>query len=140
MTFAIATATYVCLFILNFLAFGMQRTTLLISRELGVEPAIAGLLLPKWFPLVWLIILTKWGVLLFIAMYLSFWFALALGIITFVLSIYLPIPWWKYIPFYRRRIEQLRIVDEKVGQELEAMLGASRFGRIRHPDPDMPWW
>jgi hypothetical protein len=48
-------------YILEFGAFGMQRATLLMSREVGVTPQIGALLLPSWFPIVWLVRLVKWA-------------------------------------------------------------------------------
>jgi hypothetical protein len=46
---------FAVLFLVNFAAFGMQRATLLMSREAGVPSQISALLLPSWFPAVWLV-------------------------------------------------------------------------------------
>jgi hypothetical protein len=120
-------ATFVMLFTIKFLAFGMQRATLLISRESGVPPKFSALLLPAWYPAVWLVIAAKWGTLLLIALNWSWWIAGALALVELFLSSILPIPYKAYIPSFRRRVEQHKNSDPALGKALEAMLNSSRI-------------
>ena len=58
---------FVVCFLLEFAAFGMQRATLLMSGEANVPHQIGAMLLPSWFPIVWLARIGKWGVLFAVA-------------------------------------------------------------------------
>ena len=80
-------------FLLEFGAFGMQRATLLMSREADVPPQIGAMLLPSWFPAVWLVRICKWAVLLAIAFTWSWGAGIGLLVADVVLSSFLPIPY-----------------------------------------------
>jgi len=114
-------------FVLEFAAFGMQRATLLISREAGVPYQITKWLLPVWFPAVWVLRITKWGTLLFIAFSWSWGFAAALLLADVVLSAVLPIPYSLYVPSFRKRIAQIKRYDEGAGENLERILNSSKI-------------
>jgi len=96
-------------FLLEFLAFGMQRATLLMSREADVPAKIGALLLPSWFPIVWLVRICKWGILITIVFLWSWSVAIGLLVANVILSSILPIPYGIYIPFFRERILQVKL-------------------------------
>ena len=114
-------------FILEFGAFGMQRATLLMSREAGVAPQIGALLLPSWFPIVWLVRLAKWAVLCYIAFAWSWGVAGGLLLANFILSAILPIPYSLYVPTFRSRVNEIKVNDVEAGQALEQMLNLSNI-------------
>lgn len=118
---------FVVAFILEFGAFGMQRATLLMSREAGVPPQIGALLLPSWFPIVWLVRLIKWAVLCYIAFTWSWVLAGGLLVADFIISAILPIPYSVYVPFFRSRINKIKASDIEAGDALEQMLSLSKI-------------
>lgn len=119
--------TFVVLFIAEFAVFGMQRATLLMSREADVPNRVAALLLPAWFPAVWIVTIGKWASL--IAIGYSWSWVIAGGLVGagILLSAILPIPYRAYVPGFRKRIAQIRERDGQVAATLEAMLNASRI-------------
>ena len=127
MTHEIMLALFVVLAVLMFGAFGMQRTTLLLAREANTSSKATAMLLPAWFPAVWVPRLAKWGLLLYIAVSWSWWVALGLFVAELVLSAVLPIPSRLYLPLFRRRIEQLRGEHANLANSLEALLNASQL-------------
>lgn len=127
MNHQILVAMFVGLFLAEFAAFGMQRATLLMSREASVPYQVAALILPTWFPAVWLVRIAKWGALLLIAFSWSWGIAAGLLVADFILSAVLPIPYHAYIPSFRKRIAQIKAQDAEAGAGLEAMLNASKI-------------
>lgn len=119
--------TFAACFLLEFAAFGMQRATLLMSREADVPPQIGAMLLPSWFPTVWLVRICKWGVLIAVAFIWSWGVAIGLLVTDVVLSSILPIPYSAYTPFFRKRISQIKQLDIAAGTALEEMLNASKI-------------
>ena len=120
-------AVFVAVFLLEFAAFGMQRTTLLLSREAGVPYQVAAALLPTWFPAVWVLRITKWGTLLFIAFSWSWGIAAMLFVADCILSAVLPIPYAAYVPNFRKRITEIKLQDTEAGEYLEHMLNTSKI-------------
>jgi hypothetical protein len=120
-------ALFIAAFLLDFAAFGMQRATLLMSREAELPSRIGALLLPAWFPAVWLVRIAKWGALVAIAVSWSWVIAIGLLLADVVLSAVLPIPYRAYIPSFRSRIVEIKRVDLRVGNALESMLNASKI-------------
>jgi hypothetical protein len=104
-------------FLLNFAAFGMQRATLIISREADVPARIGEALLPSWFPVIWLVFICKWGLLAAVAFTWSWGIAIGLG---------------AYIPFFRKRVLQIKQRDMAAGLALEDMLNASKINSVEH--------
>lgn len=127
MSYKILLVVFIVTFVLEFAAFGMQRATLLLSREASIPYQHAAALLPKWFPVVWLLRVIKWGVLIYIATSLSWWFALALFIGDFLLSAILPIPYNLYAPTFRKRINQIKCENEAAGEYLEQIFHSSQL-------------
>ncbi|MDA0738194.1 MAG: hypothetical protein O3A59_04485 [Nitrospirae bacterium] len=105
----------------------MQRATLLMSREASIPYQAASLLLPTWFPAVWLARLAKWGTLILIALSWSWGVAAGLLVADFVLAAALPIPYHVYVPAFRKRIVQIKAQDAEVGTALETMLNDSKI-------------
>jgi len=99
------------LFILEFVAFGMQRATLRISRVAGSPPRFGALLLPSWFPIVWLVRLIKWAVLFYIAFTWSWVIAGGLLFANIILLAILPIPYSVYFPLFHSRINKIKASD-----------------------------
>ena len=118
---------FVTVFLLEFAAFGMERTVLLLSREVGVPYEVASALLPKWFLAVWLLRIAKWGTLFFIAFSWSWGVALVLIVADWILAAKLPIPYAAYFPGFRKRIAKIKLQDAEVGEFLEAILNASNI-------------
>lgn len=119
---------YVVLFIIVFAAFGMQRATLLISRESGLPlKQLATLLLPSWFPFIWLPRIAKWVVLVLIGFYWSWWVALEVLGADLLLSSILPIPYTIHARSFRKRVERMRLVDPDAAASLEGILAGSRL-------------
>ncbi|MER2511511.1 MAG: hypothetical protein ABTQ25_03660 [Nitrosomonas ureae] len=116
-------------FLLEFLAFGMQRATLLVSREADVPAKIGALLLPSWFPIVWLVRICKWGILITIVFLWSWSVAIGLLVANVILSSILPIPYGIYIPFFRERILQIKQIDIEASTALEEILNTSKIHR-----------
>ena len=86
-------------FLLEFLALGMRRATLLMSREADVPAKIGAILLPSWFPIVWLVRICKWGILITIVFLWSWSVAIGLLVANVILSSILPIPYGIYTVF-----------------------------------------
>ena len=114
--------TFVVVFIIEFVAYGMQRTVLLMSRESGLPYQIAETILPSWYPAVWLLRIAKWGILIFIVLSWSWIIAVGLLIADVIAPSVLPIPYFLYIPSFRRKLEGIKKIDYQSSQVLEAML------------------
>lgn len=123
----ILVGAFIAIFLMEFAAFGMQRATLLISREADVSPMIGKLLLPAWFPAVWLLRIAKWGTVLFIGISWNWSIAGVLIIADTILAAILPIPYSVYVPSFRKRITQIKVTDARSGAVLEAVLNASKI-------------
>lgn len=113
-------------FSLEFIAFGMQRATLLIAREADVPYQFAKALLPTWFPAIWIIRITKWGGLLTITYTWSWGVACGLFVVDFILSAILPIPYSLYTPVFRKRVARIKEENSETGELLERILCASK--------------
>lgn len=127
MTHQTLVVIFIVAFVLEFGAFGMQRATLLLSREASVSYEHTVALLPKWFPAVWLLRIVKWGALLYIAISWNWWIALGLLIANFVLSAVLPIPYSLYASTFRKRIIQIKRENTDAGEYLDQVLQSSRL-------------
>jgi len=88
---------------------------------------IGKLLLPAWFPAVWLLRIAKWGTVLFIGFSWSWVIAGVLIVADTILAAILPIPYSMYVPSFRKRIAQIKDADAKSGAVLEAILNASKI-------------
>jgi hypothetical protein len=116
------------IWITEFVLFGMQRATLLISREAGIEWRGGGeLLLPRWYPVTWVIRVCKWGLLLAMVVYWDWRYTLGLAIGGYFLSIVLPIPYRAYKGVFRKRVNQLMQQDSNVAIQLQKMLDEAPF-------------
>ena len=107
---------------------GMQRATLLISRNAGVEWRGGGeLLLPRWYPVTWIVIIGKWGLLLAMAILWDWKVALGLAIAGYIVSIVIPIPYRAYKEIFRRRVDQLMQQDPTLASQLREILESAPF-------------
>lgn len=116
------------IWILNFALFGMQRATLLISRKSGFEWRGRGeLLLPSWYPITWVVIIGKWCLLVAMAIFSDWRYALGLAVGGYLLSVVLPIPYSAYMGVFRKRVNQLMYKDPDVATQLQKMLDEAPF-------------
>lgn len=118
---------FAALAVVMFCAFGMQRTTLLLAREAKTSSKATAMLLPKWFPLVWLPRIAKWALLFYIAVFWSWRVALGLLAVEVVLSAVLPIPHRFHLRLFRGRVEQLKAEHAGLAASLEELLNASQL-------------
>jgi hypothetical protein len=118
---------YVGLFISVFAAFGMQRATLVMSRQSGLPYQMTSMLLPAWFPLVWIPRIAKWSVLVAIAFSWSWILAVVVLFVDIVLSSVLPIPYQMYMSSFRKRIQHIRQDQPALPEALEELVDASKY-------------
>jgi hypothetical protein len=107
----------------------MQRASLRISRHNNVEwKGIGEQLLPNWYPLTWIVRITKYGLLGAILILLGWKLAAGLLVIDFVLSLIIPIPYrLLYKRTFRKKVEKIKSIDEEAGQLFTEMLDNTDF-------------
>ncbi len=116
------------IWLIELVLFGMQRATLLISRNAGFEWRGGGeFLLPPWYPVTWFVIIAKWGLLLAIAIFWDWRVALGLTTGSLIAGVVIPIPYGAYKPVFRKRVEQLMQEDPRLATQLLEMLDSSPF-------------
>lgn len=114
--------------LIHLVLFGMQRATLLISRNAGIEWRGGGeLLLPSWYPVTWLVIVGKWGLLLAMVIFWDWKVALGLAIGGYIGTVVIPIPYGAYKRIFRRRVERLMHQDPMIATQLREMLDSAPF-------------
>ncbi|MFN7172178.1 MAG: hypothetical protein ACK4P3_05270 [Fimbriimonadaceae bacterium] len=88
--------------------FGMQRTTLLLSRQLGVSSETTAILLPAWYKLSLIPIIARWALLVAIAIWASWWLAIGLAVFAFVVfDTIAPIPFTLYMRYFKKRFDAI---------------------------------
>ena len=120
---------FIISWIIEFYLFGMQRASLRISRHNNVEwKGIGEQLLPNWYPLTWIVRISKYGLLVAILIVLDWKLAIGLLVIGFILSTIIPIP---YRPLYkktfRKKVEKIKSIDQEAGQLYTEMLDNTDF-------------
>ena len=118
---------FVACAIINFWAFGMQRTTLLLAREAGVPQQLTAGMLPAWFPVIWVTIIGRWILLAYTAFSWSWLVAAGLAVADYLFSIYAPIPHWIYVSGFRKRIHQLSKSQPEIAEYLNFILSRSQL-------------
>jgi len=119
---------FVTLKILEFALFGMQRASLLISRSAGVPWRGWGeFLLPRWYPLTWVVIIGKWLILASIAVFWNWKFAVLLALGGWIFTILMPIPYSLYKGTFKRRVDEVTNKNPALGAQLKAVLDAAPF-------------
>lgn len=101
-------ATFILIGIIEIYFFGMQRFSLLISRELEIDPKLGRkLMLPDWFSLNILLSITKYGIF-FYSLYAFDWkIALGLFALIFLISAIVPIPYkFLYTSIFSKTLEK----------------------------------
>lgn len=111
------------IFVLEHFTFGLQRSALLIAREAGSD-LLVSILLPRWFPAVWLLSIAKWSLLVYVAFSWSLAVAAGLLVASFATSL-LPIPYRLYIPVFRARVAEVKQESPEGGVQLETILKMS---------------
>lgn len=125
---------YGAIWIIYFWLFGLQRTTLKISRINQIEWRGRGeALLPKWYPITWLITIGKWLLILAMAIFGDWRYALGLAIIGWVLSIIVPIPYSFYKKILQKRIDK----ENSTGLSLMLQAWLDKSGTKRPNDEEL---
>lgn len=112
------------IFVLEYFAFGLQRSALLIAREVGGGQELVSILLPRWFPAVWLLSIAKWSLLVYVAFSWSLAIAAGLLVASFA-TVILPIPYRLYIPVFLARVAEVKQETPEGGVQLETILKMS---------------
>ena len=103
---------FIIIWLIEFSLFAMQRASLLIARravgQLYDPNQYSQLLLPKWFPLTWIFIISKWCLLFYIFWFINWKTSIFLAIISFIASIKIPIPYSVFNPIFKYRLKQLK--------------------------------
>ncbi|MBU0560297.1 MAG: hypothetical protein KJ799_14780 [Bacteroidetes bacterium] len=120
---------FIILWIIEFYLFGMQRASLRISRHNNVEwKGIGEQLLPNWYPLTWIVIIAKYGLLVAILIVIDWKLAIGLLVISFILSTIIPIPYRVlYKNTFRKKVEKIKSIDQEAGQLFTEMLDNTDF-------------
>ena len=120
---------YAVIWLIEFFLFGLQRTTLKISRQSNVEyRGIGERLLPSWYPVTWLVRLAKYGLLIAMFIIIDWKIALFVLVIGFVLSSIIPIPYrFLYKSILQKRIRKIMRMDYEVGKFYQNMLDSSNL-------------
>jgi hypothetical protein len=120
---------FIITWLVEFYLFGMQRASLKISRQNEVDwKGLGEQLLPKWYPITWLVRITKYILIVAISIYLSWKLALTLLFLSYILTITLPIPYrFLYKNVFRARVSQIGAIDVNLGQFYNEMLKNTNF-------------
>lgn len=120
---------FIILWIIEFYLFGMQRASLRISRHNNVEwKGIGEQLLPNWYPLTWIVIIAKYGLLVAILIVIDWKLAIGILVISFILSTIIPIPYRVlYKNTFRKKVEKIKSIDQEAGQLFTEMLDNTDF-------------
>lgn len=121
--------SFIITWIVEFYLFGMQRATLKICRHNNVRwKGIGEQLLPDWYPLTWIVIITKYGLLIAILIVLDWKTAIGLLVTSFILSTIIPIPYRSlYKKTFRKKAEKIKSIDQEAGQTLAELLEKTDF-------------
>ncbi len=116
-------ACYAGLAAFEAVGFCIQRVALELVRTTGVpEEAAAQLLLPSWFPLLWLSRLARWGLLVYIWITWDWRWAVGLWVGFFLATAVMPIPRGLVAGGLRRRLAKRGAAAPDVAAALEAAL------------------
>jgi ABC-type multidrug transport system fused ATPase/permease subunit len=120
---------FIISWIIELYLFRMQRASLRISRHNNVEwRGIGEQLLPQWYPLTWIVRLVKYGLLVVILIVIDWKLAIGLLVISFVLSLIIPVPYRPlYKNIFRKKVEKIKSIDQEVGKLLTEMLNNTDF-------------
>lgn len=121
--------TFIVIWVLEFYLFGMQRASLIISRNNNVEwLSFAEQLLPSWYPLTWIVRIAKYGILLVIFIVINWKPAIILLVVGFILSSILPIPYkLLYKRAFRKRVRKIQSIDQEAGHMFTRMLNNAGY-------------
>lgn len=119
---------FVLIWLVEFVLFGMQRASLLISRKAGYLWKGGGqYLLPRWYRITWIVIGGKWVLLIAMAIVLDWKLALGLAVCSYLLSLMLPIPYGAYKGIFRKRVSEIRRVDPDLANTLQQWVNNAPF-------------
>lgn len=121
--------TFGIIWLIEFYLFGMQRALLLISRYNNIKISeISQYLLPKWYNVILLVKLLKYGLLIIILVKFNWILSVSLLTISFILKTILPIPYnLLYKRFFRKKAEKIKSIDNEAGINLINLLMKSEF-------------
>jgi|GEM_PF-1291443 ABC-type multidrug transport system fused ATPase/permease subunit len=120
---------FIISWIIEFYLFGMQRASLLISRQNNVEwRGIGEQLLPDWYRLTWIVIIANYVLLVAILIVINWKLAIGLLVISFILSTIIPIPFRPlYKKTFRKKVEKIKSTNHEAGQFFSKMLDNTGF-------------
>ena len=120
---------FIIIWFIEFYLFGMQRASLKISRHNNVEwRGFGEQLLPTWYPLTWIVRISKYGLLVAILIVIGWKWAVGLLVISFIISTIIPIPYrLLYRKTFRRRVERINSIDTETGVLFKEMLDNAGF-------------
>lgn len=120
---------YFTIWLMEFYLFGMQRASLKISRYNNVSwKGIGEQLLPTWYPLTWIVRITKYSLIIWILIFIDWKWAVGLLFIGFIISSIIPIPYrFLYKKIFRNKVEKIKCVDISSGNAFDEMLNNTGF-------------
>jgi hypothetical protein len=120
---------FVIIWLIEFYLFGMQRASLLISRQNNVEwRGVGEYLLPNWYPVTWLIRILKYGLLIAILIIINWKWAFGLLCLSFIILTITPIPYrFFYKKTFRNKANKIINIDYEAGTFMKEMLEKSGF-------------
>ena len=110
--------------------FMMQRSALEISRAEGIAVRDGRRMLPLWYGMVWPIRVAKWAAAVYIGLHVSWLLALILLAVSFLFSVFVPIPHQQFIPVFRRKLAKEMGEAVNTGSGPEAKLYANLYKRL----------
>jgi ABC-type multidrug transport system fused ATPase/permease subunit len=120
---------FIITWLIEFYLFGMQRASLIISRNSNVEWRGYGeYLLPKWYPLTWIVRIVKYCLLVTILIVINWKLAISLFIIDLIASVIIPIPYkFLYSRTFRNHVKNITKTDPELGNIFNEMLNKANF-------------
>jgi len=120
---------FIIIWIIEFYLFGMQRASLLISRQNDNEwKGVGDFLLPKWYSLTWIIRILKYAILLIIFIISNWKLTLILFLSDLLLVTIIPIPYKTfYKKIFRNRVNAITKENIELGEFYSNMLDKSGF-------------
>ena len=113
---------FLSVFLAEFWSFGMQRAILLLSRAGNIPYEHAKMLLPPWYPAVWIIRIVKWLILIAIGFSWSWFVAAGFLIFDIIFSALVPISYHKYFDTFRKNLPEIAMTYPELAKALDGLL------------------
>lgn len=124
---------FLVVWIIEFYLFGLQRASLLITRESDLDYSTYGpLLLPDWYPITWIFRIGKY-ILLVVILFINWRWSIGLFLIQFLASLVIPIPYkFLYSDIFRNKLHKLRMTNMNSSMACEFMLKKAGYSLKKH--------